>query len=93
MKDVVSVVASDPYLLHLRFEDGVEGVVALDELVRFDGVFAPLRDPSEFGKVRVHSELGVVCWPNGADLDSDVLYARITGIPLTSSIAAIRERS
>jgi len=87
MKDVVSVIPSDPYCLQVRFEDGVEGSVALDELVPFEGVFAPLRDPSEFLKVSVHPELGVVCWPNGADLDSDVLYSRITGIPLARKIA------
>ncbi len=78
LRDVISVIPSDPYRLQIRFDDGVEGVVALDELVRFDGVFAPLRDPSEFRKVRVHPELGVVCWPSGADLDSDVLYTRVT---------------
>lgn len=77
LRDVISVIPSDPYRLQIRFDDGVEGIVALDELVRFDGVFAPLRDPSEFRKVRVHPELGVVYWPNGADLDSDVLYTRI----------------
>lgn len=79
MKDVISVIPAEPYRLQIRFEDGVEGSVALDELVSFEGVFAPLRDPSEFRKVSVHPELGVVCWPNGANLDSDVLYARITG--------------
>jgi hypothetical protein len=79
MKDVVSVTPSDPYLLQIRFEDGVEGVIALDELVQFDGVFEPLRDPAEFRKVRMHPELGVVCWPSGPDLDSDVLYMRLTG--------------
>ena len=79
LKDVISVVPSDSYGLQTRFEDGIEGTIALDEAVTFDGVFAPLRDPVEFRKVRVHPELGVVCWPNGADLDSDVLYARITG--------------
>jgi hypothetical protein len=89
--DVVSVVPSDRYCLRIRFEDGVEGIVKLDDLVRLDGVFEPLRDPSEFRKVRVHSELGVVCWPNGADLDSDVIYAKITGIPLNLRIAAIRD--
>jgi hypothetical protein len=47
--------------------------------VKFDVVFAPLRDPIEFNKARVHPELGVVYWPNGADLDSGVLYAKITG--------------
>jgi hypothetical protein len=91
LKDVVSVIASDPYLLRLRFEDGVEGTVELNELVKFEGVFAPLRDPLEFRKVQVHPELGVVCWPNGADLDSDVLYARITGIPLSSRMVTVRD--
>jgi hypothetical protein len=79
LKDVVSVVPSDPYLLNLKFEDGIEGTIALNELVTFEGVFAPLRDPSEFRKVAINTELGVVCWPNGADLDSDVLYCRIIG--------------
>jgi Protein of unknown function (DUF2442) len=86
LKDVISVIPCDPYRLQIRFEDGVEGIVALDEMVTFHGVFAPLRDPSEFRRVSVHPELGVVCWPNGADLDSDVLYARITGTPIGRTI-------
>jgi hypothetical protein len=75
LRDVVSVIPSDPYLLNLKFDDGIEGTLALNELVKFEGVFAPLRDPGEFRKVQVHPELRVVCWPNGADLDSDGLYA------------------
>jgi len=78
LKDVVEVKALDPYELFVRFEDGVEGVIALDQLVTFDGVFAPLRDPAEFKKVSINSELGVICWSGGADLDSDVLHARLT---------------
>ena len=77
LKDVVSVTPSDPYRLQICFEDGVEGVLALDELVSFEGVFAPLRDPVEFCKVGVDPEFGVVCWPNGPDNDSEVLYSRI----------------
>jgi Protein of unknown function (DUF2442) len=88
MKDVISVIPSDPYVLQIKFEDGVEGTVALDELVRFEGVFAALRDPSEFRKARVHPDLGVVCWPNGADLDSDVLYSRVTGFPIGRKVAS-----
>jgi hypothetical protein len=84
MKDVVSVTPSDPYRLQVRFEDGVDGSVALDSLITFEGIFAPLSDPTEFRRAYVHPELGVVCWPSGADLDSEVLYARITG-------AAIRD--
>lgn len=30
-------------------------------------IFEPLRDPERWAEVRV-DELGVVCWPNGADL-------------------------
>ena len=78
LKDVVEVKALDPCELFIRFEDGVEGIIALDQLVTFDGVFAALRDPSEFRKVSINPELGVVYWPDGADLDSDVLYARLT---------------
>ena len=79
LKDVIDVKPLDGYRLHLRFEDGIEGEVDLSETFRFEGVFAPLQDPVEFRRVSVNPELGVVCWPSGADLDSDVLYAQVTG--------------
>jgi hypothetical protein len=34
----------------------------------------PLQDPAYFGQVRVDPELGTVVWPNGYDLDPDVLH-------------------
>jgi hypothetical protein len=80
LRDVVSVNPLTGYRLHLRFEDGVEGIVDLASALRFQGVFAPLRDPNYFAHVRVDPELGSVTWPNGADLDPDVLYSRLTGI-------------
>ena len=82
LKDVVEVRPLDGYRLHLTFEDGVKGVVDVAELVRFDGVFAPLKERNQFVAVRVHEELGTIVWPNGADLDPDVLYAEITRRPL-----------
>ncbi len=69
----------DGYRLKLRFEDGAEGVVDVARLVSFTGVFAPLRDRKEFISVQVNRELGTICWPTGADLDPDVLYALVTG--------------
>jgi len=82
LKDVVAARALGDYRLHLRFEDGVEGVVNLAPDLSFQGVFEPLLDPAYFAQVRVDPELGTVVWPNGADLDPDVLYGRITGTPV-----------
>lgn len=33
-------------------------------------------------------EVGVVCWPNGADMDTDVLYSEVSGLPLPGSVPA-----
>jgi len=82
LKDVLEVRPLEGRRLFVRFEDGVEGTVDVSELVRFEGVFAPLKDANQFRQAFVHPELGVVCWPNGADLDPDVLYARLTGQPI-----------
>jgi hypothetical protein len=84
LKEIVTAKALGDYRLHLQFEDGVEGVVNLAPHLSFRGVFEPLRDPAYFALVRVNSQLGTVVWPNGADLDPDILYGRITGTPLTA---------
>jgi hypothetical protein len=80
--DIVEVRILDGYRVHLRFEDGVEGDVDLGRLIRFEGVFAPLRDPKEFARLTVNTEIGTICWSNGADLDPDVLYAEVSGQPI-----------
>lgn len=77
--DVIAVRPLDRYRLHLRFDDGVEGIVDVSSRVPFDGVFAPLEDPEYFRQVRVNEELGTVVWPNGADLDPIVLYRLVKG--------------
>jgi hypothetical protein len=57
-------------------------------MVQLTGVFEPLNDPKFFAQVRVNTELGTVCWPNDADLDSDVLYSKITRVPIPQYLAA-----
>ncbi len=82
LKDIVYANPLGNYRLFVRFEDGVEGELDLAPHLRFHGVFEPLKDPEYFAQVRVDPELGSVAWPNGADLDPDVIYAQLTGIPV-----------
>jgi hypothetical protein len=92
LKDVVEVRPLGGYRVHLRFEDGAQGELDLARLIRFRGVFAPLKDETEFARVRVDAELGTIVWPNGADLDPDVLYAELTGTPIEGNSATRRRQ-
>lgn len=80
--DVVSATVLEGYQVKLRFKDGVEGIVDISKMVKFSGVFAPLTDYNYFSKMSVNPDLGTISWPNGADIDPDVLYAAITGKPI-----------
>ena len=82
LRDVVSVQPLSEYRIRVAFDDGVEGIVSVRGLVPFSGVFEPLKDVAFFERVNVNAELGTVRWPNDADLDSDVLYAKVTGTPI-----------
>ncbi len=82
LKDVVEARALGGYRVYLRFEDGVAGELDLGTMIKFEGVFARLRDESEFAKLRVDPDAGTIVWPNGADLDPDVLYSAVSGEPI-----------
>jgi hypothetical protein len=82
LKDIIAVKPLTDYQLWLRFEDGIEGVVDISQLIQFSGIFAPLQDLVTFAQVQIHSELGTIVWQNGADLDPDVLYAIVTESPI-----------
>lgn len=71
---ICSVEPLEGFVLRLGFDDGTTRDVDLaDEL--WGPVFEPLRnDPRLFRQVQVDRELGTVVWPNGADLDPDVLH-------------------
>ena len=77
LHDIVEAKPLGGHRLSLTFEDGVRGEIDVTELVPFEGIFAPLRSEVEFARVFVNRELGSVSWPCGADLDTQVLYARI----------------
>jgi hypothetical protein len=64
----------ESYCLRLLFNDGSEHVVDLEDELQ-GPVFEPLRANLElFRQVRVDPELGTIVWPNGADMDPDVLH-------------------
>ncbi len=75
---VVAVTALPGHRLALRFRDGREGFADLSRLVRAPdaGIYAALADPVAFATVRL--EVGVPCWPNGADLDPCWLYEEVS---------------
>jgi hypothetical protein len=82
LKDVVAVQPLDGYNLHLTFEDDAEGTVNIANLIEFTGIFEPLANPTYFAQVAVNPNLGTISWPNGADLDPDVLYSVVADQPL-----------
>jgi hypothetical protein len=72
---VSSIRGATGHRLRLRFSGGWEGDVDIARIVRpFSGVFAPLRDPVYFERVRVSRSLGTLVWPNGADIAPDRLF-------------------
>ena len=90
LHDIVEATHLGGHRLFLRFADGAAGEIDLAPLLRFTGVFEPLRDPQFFALVRVNSEVGTIVWPNGADLCPDVLRHHLTGEPLPSQTDSAR---
>ena len=79
MVEVRSVKVLEKYRVLLEFRDGAQKEVDLEPLLH-GPIFEPMRRDSElFRAVRVDVELGTIVWPNGADMDPDVLYG--THIP------------
>ena len=69
-----SVQVLDGFRVRLGFSDGSSGDVDLGPHLR-GPVFEPLiKDRSLFAAVRVDPECETIVWPNGADMDPDVLY-------------------
>lgn len=69
-----SVEPVNGFVLRLSFDDGTEREVDLEREL-WGPMFEPLRaSPELFRQVHVDEELGTIVWPNGADMDPDVLH-------------------
>jgi len=78
LKDIIEVKPLNNYQLYLKFEDNQEGIINLEEIIKFVGIFQPLKDLDFFKTVKINPDWGTIYWENGADLDPDVLYSLIT---------------
>ncbi len=66
------------YQIKVIFEDGVEGVVNMENEL-WGEVFEPLKDLSEFRNFVLDKELRTIVWPStGADLAPEFLYEKAT---------------
>ncbi|MBI2118629.1 MAG: DUF2442 domain-containing protein [Elusimicrobia bacterium] len=79
MIDVVDVGYIEGYKVKISFENGVKGIVNLEDYVQQGGVFSHFSNLDYFKKVRVNKELGTLCWPDGVDIAPETLYSRVTG--------------
>jgi hypothetical protein len=56
-----------------KFSDGTEGIVDLENEL-YGEIFEPLQDVSKFRNFKIHPELNVLSWDNGADFASEFIY-------------------
>ena len=70
---VKSVEPLEGYGLRVTFTNDEQRDIDVTRYISSGGIFAPVHDdPELFRQVRV--AFGTVAWPNGADIDPDVLY-------------------
>lgn len=74
---IVAIEVLGGHRLFLRFDDGVQGELDLST-EPWQGVFAPLREPTYFALVELDRKLGTIVWPNGADIAPETLHRWIT---------------
>jgi len=73
------------YKLKLTFSDKTVKIVDLENMIKKSrGIFSPLKDIDYFKKVLLDDCQLSICWPNGADICPDVLYAMGKEIKTTS---------
>ncbi len=84
MYDPARVIAAVPltnFHAYLTFSDGTAREIDLWPYVNHGGIFEPIRsEPAFFEQMTIEND--TIAWPNGADIDPDVLYL---GLPPNAS--------
>lgn len=71
--NVAAAIPLAPYVVRVVFADGEIRDVDIEPILS-GPVFGPLRDVDLFGGVAIDETGDTIVWPNGADLDPDVIY-------------------
>jgi hypothetical protein len=74
------------YRVWLRFADGLTGEIDVEREL-WGPAFEPLRDVTEFAKLRFEPDLGTIVWPNGADFAPEFLHDELKAALAASSVA------
>jgi hypothetical protein len=74
---VKAITVMPGYRLAVTFQDGMSGIVDMSGLVsaKNAGIYAKLADHAMFDQASI--DVGVVTWPNGADLDPAWMHEQI----------------
>ncbi len=71
--NVIALELLGGHAVRVAFDDGQQRERDLSTLLT-GPIFAEIRSqPDSFAQVFVDAELGVICWPNGADIDAELL--------------------
>jgi Protein of unknown function (DUF2442) len=73
IRTIVAAKAKSPTTLAVKWSDGTRADIDLAAIMRGKG-FRALRDPAEFGNVRVGEWGHSVEWPSGAELGAETLW-------------------
>jgi hypothetical protein len=75
---VTAVKALAEYKIWVKFSDGVEGVVALNDLAG-KGIFSFWNNYENFQKVYVDAETDAIAWNENLDICPTTVYQELTG--------------
>ncbi len=70
---VTSLKIVAPYILDLKFDDGVQRVIDFQSVL-YGEMLSPLRDINLFNSVKIDPEVYTIVWQNGADFDPAILH-------------------
>ena len=64
------------YTISIKFDDGVNGTIELNDLVQ-KGIFKVLQDKNQFAKVYTNGYS--IAWSNELEIDATTIYSELTG--------------